>query len=114
MLTRKTPLKRRPLLRGHPILRRTRLKKASKKRAAQLKEYGPLRRKFLDDNPRCRAGPRWGVHFSGCTHEATQIHHMCRRGPHLNDLKTFLPICDSCHRYLETHANLARALGMLQ
>lgn len=96
-----------------PLKRTQRVKRVSSKRRKELHWYSILRGQFLANRPICEAGPKWGVHFTGCTHTATQIHHKARRGPNLNNTKTFLPICAPCHHFLETHANLSRALGML-
>lgn len=95
------------------LKRSERLRAASPKRRKELHWYSILRGQFLAEHPVCAAGPKWGVLFTGCTHTASQIHHKLRRGPHLNDTKTFVPICANCHRFLETHANIARAKGLL-
>lgn len=94
--------------------KRKRLNPVSKKRGEALKFYAVVRGGFLAKHPVCEAGPRWGHIFKGCTKRATQIHHKKRRGPHLCDTRYFLAICAPCHRFLESHANLSRTLGLLQ
>jgi hypothetical protein len=48
-----------------------------------------------------------------CTRRSTQIHHTKRRGPFLNDVTTWMGCCNECHRFVETHANLARVAGVI-
>lgn len=94
--------------------KRTRLRLMSKKRMAENKVYSKLKAEFLAEFPLCEAGEKWGQHFSGCTNKARDIHHQRRRGRFYCDKRYFIPICRACHDFLETHANIARELGLLK
>ncbi len=55
--------------------------------------YRTYRPQWLQHNKVCRA------QYEGCTHQATQIHHMAGRdGFWLIMSKYFFPICGRCHR----------------
>ena len=90
-------------------MRRSPLRRVSKKRQAMLKEYGPLRRKFLQDHSEC-----------ACCHEApaTQIHHrgkpgQMKRGSNTNNTETWLAVCAPCHDRIERNKGWARENGYL-
>jgi len=87
-------------------MKRTPLRKVSKKRAAQNREYSRVRAKFLEDNPFCEAHDGYGL--------STQIHHMNHReGIRLLDRKYFLAVCDECHRKIHNNPLWAREHGLL-
>lgn len=94
--------------------KRYRLKPIGAKRSKALNFYRILRKGHLEKYPVCEAGKVLLPHFKGCTQKSTEIHHAKRRGPHLNDTRYFVAICRPCHCFVETHANLARTLGLLQ
>lgn len=103
-----------------PKKRKCRLNQVSAKRAKALKEYYILRRAYLEKNPWCEAGTvitraKLPESYSvpRCTVRATQIHHTKRRGPHLNDVDSFCGCCADCHRWIETHTQKSRELGLL-
>ena len=109
------PLKRSRLKRGSKPVKRV-----SAKRAKELREYFKLRRAYLDKNAACEAGPVIlnaklpdFYHVPRCEVWATEIHHTKRRGPNLNNVESFCGCCHTCHRWIETHAQKARALGLL-
>ena len=81
------------------MIRRTPIRKVSKKRAAQLREYSKLRKVFMEHHPICEV----------CGHAtATDIHHRDgRTGERLNDVNYFLAVCRSCHH--DIHASPAWA-----
>lgn len=68
--------------------------------------YRILRIDFLQHNKVCRA------RFDGCTHYASEIHHMAgRRGWWLVVMKYFFPICRRCHKIATKNSTLAKELG---
>ena len=87
-------------------MKRSPLRKVSKKRAIENEEYKILGRKFLIQNPECR----------GCGREATQVHHRSQRhGKLLNKVEEWIPICFECHtsvHFISPHR--ARELDLLK
>lgn len=118
---RSKPLRRRkPLRRSGKPLRRTRLRRVSVKREADLREYFRVRRAYLDANPWCEAGTvitraKLPTCYSvpRCEAKAAEVHHTRGRGPHLCDVATFCAVCRTCHRWIHEHAQKARDLGLL-
>jgi len=82
-----------------------RIKPKSDKMATLDQLYIVLRVKFLTENPACKA------RLSGCTLVASDVHHTKGRGNYYLDITTFLPVCRSCHSYIELHPNEAKELG---
>ena len=71
-------------------LKRTPLRRVSKKRQAALKVYSNLRKEFLESKPICEV----------CTtNDSSDIHHKLPlgRGGKLNDVTIFLAVCRVCH-----------------
>ena len=97
-------------------MKRTRINPISNKRKKQLSEYRKVREQFLHDNKQCEAGLVFmaeGIE-TGCTKTATEIHHKSkRRGALLCHTSSFIPVCHTCHMYLEGNKKLARKLGLL-
>lgn len=82
------------------------MRKFSKKRAAQNREYLKVRYAYLMTSDHCAA------RVTGCTLTATQIHHKRGRiGELLCDTSYFLPVCMNCHEWIEKHPQLAKELG---
>ncbi len=102
MIQRRTPLKR-----SASPLKRTPLRRVSKKLAKGLRAYSKLRRDFLVDHPNCE------ITRDGCTHQSTQVHHGAGRGTNLNEIGTWFAICGNCHLWLHANARTARLLGFL-
>lgn len=68
------------------------------------KEYKPLRKEFLRQNPMC-AEP-------GCKQPATDIHHMAGKiGLKLIDVDDFIQFCRKHHSYYEVRPNEAKEKG---
>lgn len=84
---------------------RKRIKKKSKKLGIGERIYSVLRKDFLLDNPVCQCGQ------SGCTGEATEVHHKKGRGKWLTVVEFFLAVCRKCHDYIENHPKEAKAKG---
>ena len=100
-------------------LKRTgRIRQVSKKMARKLAVYRVKREKFLAERDRCEIGPvLWNANIleSNCEYSGVEVHHVARRlGENLNDERTWLATCQNCHRYCESHANIARQLGLLK
>lgn len=68
------------------------IKKMSKKRSIENKEYLKIREQFLKDNPICAV----------TGNQATEIHHMKGRiGSLLTDVRYFLPVSRIAHQKIE-------------
>jgi cytochrome c553 len=87
-------------------LRRTALRRCSKKHAKELATYRILRLAYISENPICE--------MQGCHKQATQIHHKAKRGKNLNAIDTWLACCASCHARIEDNKTWARAEGYLK
>lgn len=73
------------------------MNKVSVRHAKELKQYSQVRREHLLSNPYCDI----------CGLDATDIHHMAKRGKNLCNKDTFLSTCRLCHT--EIHNNPAWA-----
>ncbi|UXO94086.1 HNH endonuclease [Pseudanabaena phage Pan5] len=85
------------------------LPKRSEKQKEVIKELKKLYKQFFANpkNQKCRAK------LSGCTKEATEVHHSKGRiGENATDPKTFVPLCHSCHRWVEENPEQAKELGL--
>lgn len=82
-------------------------KTVSDKQAKLLSAYSSLRKLFFlkPEHQFCKA------RLLSCSTHATEIHHMKGRGPWLMALETWLPVCRTCHVYIENHPEEARVLG---
>lgn len=75
-------------------MKRSPLKRVSKRRATQNKVYAKVRAEYLDQNPDCEV-----CGFK----QSTQIHHRRGRfGSRLNDTAFFLAVCFECHNTIHT------------
>ena len=68
-------------------------------------EYSKLRKEFLQNHPMCHAK------IYKCSLQATDVHHKKGRGTHHLDVSTWLPVCRSCHMWIEVHPLEASELG---
>lgn len=101
------------MIRRKSTLRRTgKLSPISPKRKQELSRYSLLRRMFLQQRPFCEVAGQLPTE-AFCTRRATQVHHRRRRGKYLCEVSTFVATCHACHRWLETHAHEARAVGLI-
>lgn len=84
------------------------VKKVSDKMKEALKEYKPLRKKYLAEHPECE------MRLIGCEGMATDIHHTASRGINLNNVSTWKSACRECHMKLhnELSAEEAKELGL--
>ena len=86
-------------------LKRTPLRKVSKKRAIANRVYLRLRKEQLAIYPICRVCAK---------RPSTDIHHMNKRsGERLNDVSMFLPVCRPCHQWIHDYPADARDKGFL-
>lgn len=80
------------------------IRKVSKKRAAQNREYSKLRLEFLTLKPKCER----------CGNKSTQVHHKAGRiGNLLTNIDFFMAVCFRCHQYIELNPNEAREKGWI-
>src|SRR4051812_40555365 len=89
------------------MIRRTPLRRVSKKRARELKAYSLLRAAFLKARPYCEVCEVIGLQ----PRLAREIHHMARRGPNLLNTETWLPVCREAHEWIHNNPGKARKLG---
>jgi len=86
-------------------MKRTPLKKVSKKRGRQLSAYSKLRKEYMTANPVCEM-----CHKA----KATDIHHKAGRVQEmLNEVIHWASVCRDCHNYIHQHPNFARDNGWL-
>jgi hypothetical protein len=82
------------------------IKPRSNKMQKVMDQYTKKRLAFLAMYPDCLA------YLPKCTRSATDIHHKAGRlDNHLN-ISTWLPVCRSCHQWIEEHPNEAKELGL--
>lgn len=98
-------------------MKRTPLRRVSKKRAVENRQYAKLRAEFLEleENIACPVVAR-GLTGKplGIWERTTQIHHKKRRyGKLLNDRQYWLAVSAEGHAWIEAHPNQARKLSWL-
>lgn len=86
-------------------MKRTKIRRTSVKRQAQLDEYYETTRpEYLKEHPICEV--------EGCKNKATTIHHKKgRSGEMLLNKDFFLSACMPDHFYIEAHPDWAKAKG---
>lgn len=89
-----------------PVYKLAKIKKVSDKLGKKLKIYSKLAEQFKKDNPLCHAKVN-----EYCTKTTQDIHHKQGRYTSLLDVSTFLPVCRSCHSYIEAHPKEAIEKG---
>lgn len=105
-------------------MKRSPLRRASKKRAKQLRVYSALRKTLLVD-AFCEfpdgvvtigmVDSKQIVTSVGCTHRATQIHHIKGRyGTLLVDKNNLMLLCPEHHAWIHDNAKEARKRGLLK
>lgn len=78
----------------------------SKKMKETLDEYSKLRNLFMIANPTCKA------YLPGCKGMATDVHHKAGRGENHLKVSTWLPVCRSCHSWIELNPKEAKEIGL--
>lgn len=76
-------------------LKRTAVRKVSDKRKEELKEYKPMRLKYISDHPNCE------MRLPGCTGKTETIHHKSISALDFLNVETWLGGCLHCHITLE-------------
>lgn len=80
------------------------LRKVSKKRIEENKEYSAVAKKYLELFPICEV--------ENCDNKSEQIHHVAGRlGNLLTDTDNFLAVCGICHQYIELNPLWAKEHG---
>lgn len=119
---RKTPLRRAKLGQPPISLKKTPLRKQSKKRAKENKEYLKLVKMLLEERPNCEACAAIALYFGNnaqCAfkiaypNRSTQCHHRKGRGKYFLIYEWFLAVCDSCHKTIEANKNWARSVELI-
>ena len=90
--------------RGGPLKRKTPLRRVSKRRSKEMKEYSTERAKFLEELPICEVCMKA---------KSTDVHHKAGRGKHYLDKDTWLSVCRSCHDKIHREPIWAREHGYL-
>lgn len=86
-------------------MRKTALRRVSKKRAKEARVYTKLRKEFLLDNPSCE--------FPECWDWATDIHHSAGRGKNYLNTSTWMGLCRKHHQYVENNKRWSRENGYI-
>lgn len=99
-------------------MKRSQLRRVSKKHAKELNVYSALRKDYLAAHPTCECQfslfeDRFVVSAIKCQYVPTQIHHMARRGKNLNNTLTWMAVCRDHHTDIERHATAARKVGLI-
>ena len=98
-LLRKTPLKR-----STKPLRRTSLRRVSKKRRKQMHAYSLLRSAFLEAHPVCQVCDMA---------RSVDVHHKAKRGKNYLNVDTWLAVCRQHHEAIHANPHWARSFGYL-
>lgn len=92
------------------------MRTATKERARELRLYRRRVKEWLRKNTHCRACALIAEHNDVAIRVirlADQCHHVRgRNGDLLLDERYWLPVCNSCHRWITEHGKLARKLGL--
>ncbi len=97
--------RRKPLKRSTQPLKRSPLRRVSKKRHRESRIYSALRAAQLIANPACEVC-HCAIYLD--------LHHLKGRGKFYLDPTTFLTVCRSCHEKIHANPSWARANGYLQ
>jgi len=87
----------------------TPISRMSKKLRNNTQQYNFQRGKYLVLNPLCKA--RISIN---CSRQANDIHHIKGRGIYLLREDTWLPVCRTCHYWIEMHPKEAKELNFSQ
>lgn len=86
-------------------MKKTPLRRVSKKQQARLRIYYKLRDDYLSQHPVCQC----------CNERKSQdIHHVAGRGSLLNDTEHFMAVCRPCHDGIHARPSVAREKGWLK
>jgi 5-methylcytosine-specific restriction endonuclease McrA len=91
-------------------LKRTPLRKQSKKQKERLEKYWPVRKQFLEENPFCAICEQ----IKGYLTRATETHHIDgRAGERLWDKSNLVPTCRECREWPHQHPYEAAQRGWM-
>lgn len=89
---------------GLPGKYKAKIKRTSKKRAKENRQYTPVKRKYLQDHPICEV--------EGCGAPSTDLHHVRgRSGKQLLKIEDFMATCRPHHDQFEKEDKAARDAG---
>lgn len=97
------------------MIRRTPVRRCSKKQAKNLITYRLLRDAYLLTRPRCEAGPVLAaaqIGYVDCQGRSRDLHHVKGRGKHLCEPCSFMAVCRHCHTFIHDNPGQARSLGL--
>lgn len=92
-------------------MKRTPLRRVSKKRRAEAVIYNAKGKGFMEANPLCNAC--WKI-FGRLPYPSTDRHHAALRGPNYLNEETWIAVCRECHDWIHSNARAARVLGLLK
>lgn len=84
-------------------MKHTPIRRVSKKRATELRQYSKIASDFLMANPKCQV----------CGDPAQAVHHKRGRGIYLNRVEYFMACCNACHDRVHRSPGWARSQGFL-
>lgn len=88
-------------------MKRTTLRRVSKKMEKRLRDYRQLKKQVLSQSSFCE--------MPDCGKRGFQIHHVHgRSGENLCNTATWMILCTSCHAWIHSHPNEARKKGYLK
>ncbi len=79
------------------------MNKVSERHSKELQQYSQARKEHFALNPYCAI----------CDCDATDIHHMAKRGKNLCNKDTFLSTCRFCHTKIHDNPAWAREKGYI-
>lgn len=77
-------------------MKRTALKRVSKKQAAINRSYALLKETYLQSHPECERCGLWNA-LGLLPHT---VHHVRGRGKYTLDVSTFMTVCAACHHWI--------------
>lgn len=84
-------------------MKKTPLRKVSKKQSRRLTEYRKAKASYMEEHRHCEM----------CSAPSQQIHHKRGRGIYLADPEFFAALCAPCHEEVHRNPNWARENGWL-
>lgn len=93
------------LKRSTKPLRRTRLRRVSKRQASRIRQYTVSRKAYMDAHPICEV--------EDCGRPSTECHHKKGRGSKTADPSHFMAVCADHHRIIHGMPSWARENGYL-
>src|ERR1041385_1275308 len=90
-------------------MKKTPLRKVSKKREGELRVYRVLKAEFLKRRPNCE------IFEPCCTRKSVDVHHVNgRNGKRLLIVSDWLSCCRACHSIIHSRPQYAREMGFLK